>query len=146
MNALLYLLCPAGGVKLHQELSLLLGSAASATLQLAAAFYTAAWPGMGPAALLLVAAFTALGGAVVGCMAAADMLLVVTWPVALLYGAAAGLHKLQLRCLAATWRLIRGKQKVSNNGCKTVRARNIMHKQTQACIAVSCEDTLSVVP
>lgn len=40
------------------------------------------------------------------------MLLVLLLPLVVLYVLAAHMHQLQLRCLAATWRLIRGKQKV----------------------------------
>jgi hypothetical protein len=106
----------AGGIKLHFELSLLLGSAAGAALNAAAAFYTAAWPHIGHLALAAVTAAAALGGAVAGCMVAADVLLLLLWPLAAAFVAAASLHKFQLRCLAATWRLIRGKEKVWSPG------------------------------
>jgi uncharacterized protein YqgC (DUF456 family) len=59
-----------------------------------------------------VTAAAALGGAVAGCFAAADALLLLMWPLVAAFVAAAALHKFQLRCLAATWKLIRGKEKV----------------------------------
>lgn len=102
----------AGGVKLHLELSLLLGTAAEACLQAAAALYRLSWPLLGPTALTVQAVAAAVGGASWGCAAAADVLLVLLWPLVLLYVVAAHLQQLQLTCLAATWRLIRGKQKV----------------------------------
>jgi hypothetical protein len=102
----------AGGIKLHFELSLLLGSAAGTALNLAAAFYAATWPTIGQVALAAVAAAAAFGGAVAGCMVAADVLLLLLWPLVAVFLAAAALHKFQLRCLAATWKLIRGKEKV----------------------------------
>lgn len=106
----------AGGIKLHFELSLLLGSAAGSALDLTAAYYSAAWPCISRIALAAVAAAAALGGAVTGCMVAADALLLLLWPLAAVFVAAAALHKFQLRCLGATWRLIRGKEKVCRQG------------------------------
>lgn len=101
-----------GGIKLHLELSLLLGTAATACLQAVAALYTQAWPLLGPAALLTQAAAAAVGGASWGCAAAADVLLVLLAPLVALYLLAAQAQQLQLRFLAASWRLIRGRQKV----------------------------------
>lgn len=95
---------------------MLLGSAVGTALDFAAAFYTATWPFLGHAALAAVAAAAALGGAVAGCTVAADVLLLVLWPLAAVFVAAAAMHKFQLRCLAATWRLIRGKEKVCRQG------------------------------
>lgn len=107
----------AGGIKLHLELSLLLGTAAGACLQAAAALYTQAWPLLGPAALLTQAAAAAVGGASWGCAAAADVLLVLLAPLVALYVLTAQAQQLQLRFLAASWRLIRGRQKVGVAGC-----------------------------
>jgi len=106
------LACLTGGIKLHLELSLLLGTAAETFLQWAVSFYTWSWPWLGPAALLAQAAAAATGGASRGCVAAADILLVLLWPLVVLFVLCAHVHRLQLRCLAATWRLIRGKQQV----------------------------------
>jgi hypothetical protein len=58
------------------------------------------------------AAAAAVGGASWGCAAAADVLLVLLLPLVVLYVLASHVHQLQLRCLTATWSLIRGKQKV----------------------------------
>lgn len=105
-------LASAGGIKLHHETSYLLASAAEAALQLSAVFYTAAWPLLGPVVLLLLAATSAVGGAVTALAVAADLLVVVVWPVEVVYVGGAALHRLQLRCARATWQLLRGKQKV----------------------------------
>lgn len=102
----------SGGIKLHIELSLLLGTLAQSYLALTANFYTHTWTCLGPAALTAAAAAAAVGGASWGCAAAADVLLLLLAPLVGVYVAAAALYSLQLRCLAATWRLIRGKQKV----------------------------------
>jgi hypothetical protein len=99
------------------ELSLLLGTAATACLQAVAALYTQAWPLLGPAALLTQAAAAAVGGASWGCAAAADVLLVLLAPLVALYVLAAQAQQLQLRFLAASWRLIRGRQKVGVGRC-----------------------------
>lgn len=53
-----------------------------------------------------------MGGASWGCAAAADVLLVVLGPLVVVYLLAAQMQQLHLTCLSATWRLIRGKQKV----------------------------------
>lgn len=103
----------AGGIKLHIELSLLLGTLAQSCLALTASLYTHTWTWVGPAALTAAAAAAAVGGASWGCAAAADVLLLLLAPLVGVYVAAAALYRLQLRCMAATWRLIRGKQKVS---------------------------------
>lgn len=90
----------------------MLGTAASACLHATAALYSLSWPWLGPAALATQAAAAAVGGASWACAAAADVLLVLLWPLVVLYVVCAQLHRLHLRCLAASWRLIRGKQKV----------------------------------
>lgn len=114
------LACLTGGIKLHLELSLLLGTAAEACLQWGVSFYTWSWPWLGPAALLTQAAAAAVGGASRGCVAAADILLVLLWPLVVLFVLCAHVHRLQLRCLAATWRLIRGKQQVCRDNMVVV--------------------------
>jgi hypothetical protein len=43
---------------------------------------------------------------------AGQVLLVVCWPLEVLYWLAAGLYRLQLRYLGVTWRLMRGKYQV----------------------------------
>jgi hypothetical protein len=72
-----------------------------------------------------VAAAAAIGGAVAGCTAAADVLLLMLWPLAAAFVAAAALHKFQLRCLAATWRLIRGKEKVCGQDGESKDVKNL---------------------
>jgi hypothetical protein len=113
---------PAGGIKLHLELSLLLGTAAGACLEAAAAFYHLAWPLLGPSALTATAAAAAVGGASWGCAAAADVLLVVLGPLVVVYVLTAHLQQLHLKCMSATWRLIRGKQKVGADSSLVSRA------------------------
>lgn len=112
MNCIDVLLVCSAGIKLHLELSLLLGMAAEAALQLVTAMYRRFWPLLGPAALAAEAAAAAVGGASWGCAAAADILLLLLAPLVVLYVLCACAHRMQLWCLAATWRLIRGKQKV----------------------------------
>jgi hypothetical protein len=101
-----------GGIKLHIELSILLGSLASSILQLSSSFYAATWLYLGPAVVTATAAAALLGGAAAGCAAAADALLLLSAPLVLMYCCSCWLQRLQLRSLKATWRLIRGKQKV----------------------------------
>ncbi|GBF90987.1 hypothetical protein Rsub_03842 [Raphidocelis subcapitata] len=98
-----------GGVKLHAELSLLLGAAASAALDAWRAAYAAAWPALGPAAAWSLAAAAALLGAAGGLAAAADALRLLLLPLEWAYVSLAALYRLHLRCLAAMWRLMRGR-------------------------------------
>lgn len=126
----------SGGFKLHFELSYLLGSAAEAVLQLSAALYTALWPLLGPALLLVIGAMSAVGGAVTGLAAAADVVMLMLLPVEVVYGCAAGLYRLQLMCLRATWRLLRGKQKVGgirNSRCQGIIYTFQMHATYSMC-------------
>lgn len=74
--------------------------------------YAAAWPLLGYAALLAVVAAAVAAGFAAACSVAADALLLLLSPLVAVYCATALLHRVQLRCLQATWRLIRGRQKV----------------------------------
>lgn len=89
-----------------------MATAAESLLGAASAIYVRTWFLLGPSAVLFTAAMAALGGAIPGLAAAADVLLVVSWPMVLVYGCLTALYRLHLRCLKATWRLLRGKQKV----------------------------------
>ncbi len=102
---------PPGGVKLHAELTSLLGAVATAALEGSQAVYTALWPSVGGALVwVLVAAFGLLG-LCGGLAAASDLIRVLLLPLQASYLAAAGLYRLHLRCLRAMWRLMRGEAK-----------------------------------
>jgi hypothetical protein len=111
----------AAGVKLHLELSWMLGDLAQAVLGAVAAAYRSTWRLLGPAALTAQAAAAAVGGASWACAAAADLLLLLLAPLVGVYVGCAAAHRLQLKCLSLTWRLIRGRQKVRRFGIRHVQ-------------------------
>jgi hypothetical protein len=96
-------------VKLHAELTYLLGAAAGAGADATEAAYAAAWPALrGPLVWGLAAAF-ALLGVCGGLAAAADAARLLLLPAELAHAVAAGLYRLHLRCMGAMWRLMRGR-------------------------------------
>jgi hypothetical protein len=102
------MLCPTGGVKLHAELTYLLGVAATAAADMAESCYALAWPVLhGPLLRCVIAAF-ALLGLCGGLAAAADVVRLLLLPAEMVHAAAAGLYRLHLRSMGAMWRLMRG--------------------------------------
>ena len=108
-RAPLHLPKPPGGIKLHAELTFLLGNAATAALDAAQAAYAAAWPHTWGLLVWSLVAACALLGLCGGLAAAAAAARAVLLPLEAAYRLAAGLYRLHLRCLGAMWRLMRGK-------------------------------------
>lgn len=96
-------------MKLHAELTFLLGIAAGSTLDTAEAAYSAAWPLISHAAIFTLAAACSLLGICGGLAAASDLTWLVLLPLEVAYRLMAGLYHLHLRCLGGMWRLMRGK-------------------------------------
>jgi hypothetical protein len=107
----------AGGIKLHRELSFLLGGGTQLVLAAARACALAAWPLVAPCLCWGVAGLCAVGGLVPGLALLSDLLLLAGWPLLLLYVVMAGLYRLQLQYLQYTWKLMRGNFQVR---CKSV--------------------------
>ena len=104
----------AGGIKLHRELSFLLGGGTQLLLGAAQSAASSVWPSVAPLMCWGVAGLCAIGGVVPGLGLVLDLLLLAGWPVLLLYVVMAGLYRLQVRYLQYTWRLMRGNFHVSS--------------------------------
>lgn len=102
----------AGGVKLHAELAYLLGSCSNAVLSTGASFYLAAGPQLLPASISFLAALGATLGLVPAFAALSDLLVLLLWPLGVLYVGLARLWRLQLTYLRLTWGLMRGNHQV----------------------------------
>jgi hypothetical protein len=95
-------------VKLHAELTFLLGTAANSAVDDSEAAYAAAWPHLGDALIWAIAIACGLLGLCGGLAAASDAVRIVLLPLELSYRLLAFAYRLHLRGLRAMWRLMRG--------------------------------------
>lgn len=101
-----------GGIKLHEEVTHLLGACVHFAIGLAAELYHSTWHVVVPMACLLLGTFSCVFGLCTGFGLLSDMLAVMEWPVAVLYTCVAKLYSLQLHYLGVTWQLMRGSSRL----------------------------------
>jgi len=122
-----------GGVKLHAELTFLLGVAATAAVDAAEAIYTHAWPGVAAACMRALVAACALLGLCGGLAAASDLIWALLMPLEAAHAILAATYRLHLRCMGAMWRLMRGRggaeaaAAVGAARLRSLRGRGVRH-------------------
>ena len=121
-----------GGIKLHAELTLLYGAAASAAADAADAAYTAAWPAAAPLLAAALVAACALAGAGGGLAAAGALLRLLLAPLEAAYVCAAATYRLHLRCTRAMWRLMRGRAGAEDVAAAAAAAARLRPRQRRA--------------
>lgn len=118
-DKLLHYVLVLGGIKLHAELTYLLGVAAECLMTAAGVFYSSTWVTILPVLAWFVAGMSACFGLCTGLAAISDLFVLLAWPVEVMYIAVAKMYELHLHYLLVTWKLMRGNHKVGEFTCGT---------------------------